>query len=154
MLRLTNLADYAVVVMTAAARCPDGSSSGAVTDHCISAGVVAARTGIPAPTVAKVMGLLKRGGLLASSRGVAGGFRLALVPAAISVADIVEAVDGPIALTNCQYGEVSACALEGSCAVRPHWRPINVAVRAALAAVTLADLAAPAVPAKILEGVA
>ena len=137
MLRLTNLADYAVVVMTAAARCPDGS---------LSAAVVAARTGIPAPTVAKVMGLLKRGGLLASSRGVAGGFRLSLAPAAISVADIVEAVEGPIALTNCQHGEIAACALEGSCAVRPHWRPINVAVRAALAAVTLADLAGPALP--------
>ena len=104
MLRLTNLADYAVVVMTAAAR----------GDGVLSAGSVATRTGIPAPTVAKVMGLLKRGGLLASSRGVAGGFRLVLAPAAISVADIVEAVDGPIALTNCQHGEVSACALEGS----------------------------------------
>ena len=127
MLRLTNLADYSVVVMTAAARCAEGQ---------LSAGSVAARTGIPAPTVAKVMGLLKRGGLLASSRGVAGGFRLARTPGAISVADSVEAVEGPIALTNCQHGEVSACALEGSCAVRPHWRPINVAVRAALAAVT------------------
>ncbi len=135
MLRLTNLADYAVVVMTAAARCDGGS---------LSAASVAARTSIPAPTVAKIMGLLKRGGLLASSRGVAGGFRLASVPSAISVADIVEAVDGPIALTNCQHGEVSACALEGSCTVRPHWKPINVAVRAALAAVTLADLAGPA----------
>lgn len=145
MLRLTNLADYAVVVMTTAARCDATALSAEPTDPCISAGTVAARTGIPAPTVAKVMGLLKRGGLLASSRGVAGGFRLALAPASISVADIVEAVDGPIALTNCQHGEVSACALEGSCAVRPHWRPINVAVRAALAAVTLADLAGPAV---------
>jgi len=142
MLRLTNLADYAVVVMTAAARAPEGS---------LSAGVVATRTGIPAPTVAKIMGLLTRGQLLASTRGVAGGFRLAKLPHAISVADIVEAVDGPIALTNCQHGpesdHLSACALEGSCAVRPHWQPINVAVRAALAAVTLADLAGPvAVP--------
>ena len=136
MLRLTNLADYSVVVMTAAARCVEGP---------LSAGVVATRTGIPAPTVAKVMGLLTRGGLLASSRGVAGGFRLARGADAISVADIIEAVEGPIALTNCQHGEVSACALEGSCAVRPHWRPINVAVRAAFAAVTLADLAGPAV---------
>ncbi len=135
MLRLTNLADYSVVVMTAAARSPDCS---------LSAAVVAVRTGIPAPTVAKVMGLLKRAGLLASSRGVAGGFRLARATTAISVADIVEAVDGPIALTSCQHGPVSACALEGSCAVRPHWGPINHAVRAALDAVSLADLAGPA----------
>lgn len=134
MLRLTNLADYSVVVMTAAAR--DAGS--------VSAAVIAARTGIPAPTVAKVMGLLKRAGLLASSRGVAGGFRLARTTAAISVADIVEAVDGPIALTNCQHGEVMSCALEGSCAVRPHWGAINLTVRAALQAVSLADLAGPA----------
>ncbi len=143
MLRLTNLADYAVVVMTAAARCPEGP---------LAAGVVAVRTGIPAPTVAKVMGLLKRAGLLASSRGVAGGFRLARTPCAISVADIVEAVEGPIALTNCQHGELAACALEGSCAVRPHWKPINIAVRTALAAVTLADLVRPVrVPVRSLE---
>jgi FeS assembly SUF system regulator len=132
MLRLTNLADYSVVVMTAAARSPDAS---------LSAAVVALRTGIPAPTVAKVMGLLKRAGLLASSRGVA--FRLARTTNAISVADIVEAVDGPIALTTCQHGLVASCALEGSCAVRPHWGPINLAVRAALDAVSLADLAGP-----------
>ncbi len=142
MLRLTNLADYSVVVMTAAARSPDVS---------LSAAVVAVRTGIPAPTVAKVMGLLTRAGLLASSRGVAGGFRLARATAAISVADIVEAVDGPIALTSCQHGPVSSCALEGSCAVRPHWGPINSAVHAALDAVSLADLAGPvrAAPAQI-----
>lgn len=135
MLRLTNLADYSVVVMTAAARNPDCS---------LSAAAVAVKTGIPVPTVAKVMGLLTRAGLLASSRGVAGGFRLARATGAISVADIVEAVDGPIALTTCQHGLIASCALEGSCAVRPHWGPINLAVRAALDAVSLADLAGPA----------
>lgn len=147
MIRLTNLADYAVVVMTASAR-----SNGAP----LSAAAVAVVTGIPAPTVAKLMGTLKRAGLLASSRGVAGGFRLARPLPSISVADIIEAVDGPIALTNCQSGEVSACALEGRCAVRPHWAPINVAVRAALAAVSLAELAASASspPAAVLESVA
>lgn len=135
MIRLTNLADYAVVVMTAAARSSDAR---------LSAACVALATGIPAPTVAKLMGTLKRAGLLASTRGVSGGFRLARATTTISVADIVEAVDGPIALTSCQHGTVSACALEGSCAVRPHWGPINHAVRAALAAVTLAELAGPA----------
>jgi FeS assembly SUF system regulator len=120
LIRLTNLADYAVVVMTAAARAPDDR--------------------IPAPTVAKVMGTLARGGLLTASRGVAGGFALALAPAAISVAAIVEAVDGPIALTNCLSGDAHDCAIEGHCGVRGHWGPINRAVRAALAAVTLADL--------------
>ncbi len=134
MIRLSNLADYAVVVMTAAARCDDPR---------LSAAVVAAHTGIPAPTVAKLMGTLVRAGLLVSTRGVAGGCHLARAAAEISIASIVEAVDGPIALTNCQQGEVSACTLEGSCAVRPHWGPINAAVRSALGAVTLAQLATP-----------
>ena len=139
MIRLSNLADYAVVVMTAAARCDDPR---------LSAAAVAAHTGIPAPTVAKLMGTLARAGLLVSTRGVAGGFHLAADPRAISVAAIVEAVDGPIALTNCQsaeaHGQLSACTLEGSCVVRPHWGPINLAVRDALGAVTLAQLAEPA----------
>ncbi len=135
MIRLTNLADYAVVVMTAAARCSDTRASAAA---------MAAATGIPAPTVAKLMGTLARAGLLASSRGVAGGFALARPASAISIAAIVEAVDGPIALTSCNSGETSECTLHGSCAVRPHWGPINDAVRGALAAVTLADLAMPA----------
>ena len=131
MIRLTNLADYAVVVMTAAARAPGGR---------LSAARVAEATGIPAPTVAKLMGTLARGGLLTASRGVAGGFTLASNPGAINIAAIVEAVDGPIALTNCLSGEAHDCAIEGHCGVRGHWGPINRAVRDALAAVTLADL--------------
>ena len=131
MIRLTNLADYAVVVMTAAAREP-GSK--------LSAARVAEVTGIPAPTVAKLMGTLARGGLLVASRGVAGGFSLSLPPGDISVAAIVEAVDGPIALTNCLAGDAHDCAIEGHCGVRGHWGPINRAVRDALAAVTLAEL--------------
>lgn len=134
MIRLTNLADYAVVVMTAAARAPDER---------LSAARVAEVTAIPAPTVAKLMGTLARAELLLASRGVAGGFRLARPAAEISIAAIVEAVDGPIALTSC-VGNGSDCAIEGHCGVRGHWAPINAAVRAALAAVSLADLLKPA----------
>ncbi|GGE18481.1 SUF system Fe-S cluster assembly regulator [Polymorphobacter glacialis] len=134
MIRLTNLADYAVVVMTAAARVPDAR---------LSAARVAEVTSIPVPTVAKLMGTLARGGLLTASRGVAGGFSLARAPGEISVAAIVEAVDGPIALTNCLTGESQDCTMEGHCAVRGHWGPINRAVRDALAAVSLADLLMP-----------
>jgi FeS assembly SUF system regulator len=135
LIRLTNLADYAVVVMTAAARTPDDR---------LSAARVAELTTIPAPTVAKLMGALARAGMLVASRGVAGGFCLAAAPESISVAAIVEAVDGPIALTNCLAGETHDCAIEGHCTVRGHWGPINQAVRAALQAVTLADLLRPA----------
>ncbi|MFZ4689160.1 MAG: SUF system Fe-S cluster assembly regulator [Polymorphobacter sp.] len=135
MIRLTNLADYAVVVMTAAARAPDAR---------LSAARVAEVTTIPAPTVAKLMGTLARAGLLTASRGVAGGFALARAADSISIAAIVEAVDGPIALTNCQSAQAHDCAIEGHCTVRGHWGPINMAVRAALDAVTLADLLQPA----------
>jgi FeS assembly SUF system regulator len=134
-IRLTNLADYAVVLMTAAAREPEQR---------LSAARAAEATAIPAPTVAKLMGTLARAGLLVASRGVSGGFALARPAAAISIADIVEAVDGPIALTACVAPEAHDCAIEGVCGVRGHWGPINAAVRAALLDVSLADLLKPA----------
>lgn len=137
MLRLSNLADYAVVVMTATARASER-------DRPLSASELAGLTAVPAPTVAKLLGQLARAGLLNSQRGVAGGFSLARPAPAISLADIVEAIDGPIALTHCAQGATD-CDLADCCPVRPHWEPVNRAVRAALAAVSLADLApAPA----------
>lgn len=140
MIRLTNLADYAVVVMTAAAKAPMLR---------FTAPEIALQTGIPAPTVAKLMGTLARAGLLRASRGVGGGFELQRALGNVSIAAIIEAVEGPIALTQCLHGGESArsheCAIEGSCSVRGHWTPINRAVRAALDAVTLADLVKPAV---------
>jgi FeS assembly SUF system regulator len=139
-IRLTNLADYAVVLMTATAREPDSR---------LSAARASEITAIPAPTVAKLMGALARSGLLVASRGVAGGFALARPALAITVADVVEAVDGPIALTACVSGDAHDCAIEGVCGVRGHWGPINAAVRAALHQVTLADLMKPAHPQRL-----
>ena len=140
MLRLSNLADYGVVVMTAAARAAEDS-------RLMSTAQVAQATGIPAPTVAKLMGQLGRAGLLASQRGVAGGFALSRPAAEISLADIVEAIDGPIALTHCGQ-EGAECDLSHACAVRPHWAPVNRAVKAALAEVSLAELAPQTSPQK------
>lgn len=133
MLRLSNLADYGVVVMTAAARTV---AEGRLT----SAAQVSAQTGIPTPTVAKLMGQLTRSGLLVSHRGAAGGFELARPAIEISLADIVEAIDGPISLTHCG-GQQPECDLSHNCAVRPHWAPVNRAVKMALSGVTLAELA-------------
>lgn len=135
MIRLTNLADYAVVLMTAMARAPEQRFSSAQ---------LAEATAIPAPTVAKLLGTLARADLLLASRGVAGGFSLARPAGLVSVAAIVEAVDGPITLTACVSGEAHDCAIEGVCGVRGHWGPINAAVRAALEAVSVADLMKPA----------
>jgi FeS assembly SUF system regulator len=132
-MRLTSLADYAVVVMAAAARHTAGAR--------LSAGLLAEETGVPVPTAQKVMGRLAAAGLLESARGSGGGFRLARPAGGISLADIIEAVEGPIAMTNCIEGSIHDCALEGSCRVKPHLSAANDAVRGALQGVSLATLA-------------
>jgi FeS assembly SUF system regulator len=131
-MRLSNLADYAVVLMSAAAR-----QCGSVPIH---AGMLAEQTGIPGPTAQKLVSGLARAGLLVASRGSGGGVRLARPAAAISVADIIEAVEGPIALTACVAEGRHDCSLEGSCKVQPHWDVVNGAVRGALAEISLASL--------------
>ncbi len=98
---------------------------------------------MPAPTVQKLVGKLAAAGLLRAVRGAGGGLTLARPAAAISLADIVEAVEGPIALTTCVEHGRHDCALEGSCGVRPHWGVVNQALRGALADVPLTRLAQP-----------
>lgn len=130
-MRLSNLADYAVVMMSAAAR------------HCgggrISATELAQETGLPAPTVQKLVSKLVTAGLLRSTRGAGGGLQLARPAAAISVADIVEAVEGPIALTACIEGV--ECTIDRECRVKAHWPVVNEALRGALAGIPLTQLA-------------
>jgi FeS assembly SUF system regulator len=132
-MRLTHLADYAVVLMTAAARQPAGAR--------LSATELSADTGVPLPTAQKLMGQLATAGLLSSSRGAGGGFALARAPQEISLADIVEAVEGPIALTMCSDSNNHNCALDGFCRVKPHIGLVGHAVRGALGAVRLTELA-------------
>ncbi|MET1754101.1 SUF system Fe-S cluster assembly regulator [Novosphingobium sp. RD2P27] len=131
-MRLSSMADYAVVVMAAAARHCGGTR--------VSAVQLAEETGVPAPTVQKLVSRLAGAGLLRSSRGVGGGLKLARPAAAITVADIVEAVEGPIALTACCDTGRHDCTLESACTVRPHWPLVNEAVRGALAGVPLTRL--------------
>ena len=133
-MRLSHLADYAVVLMTAAARRPAGAR--------LSATELAGETGVPLPTTQKLMGQLATCGLLSSVRGAGGGFALARPAHEISLADIVEAVEGPIAMTVCSGVEgVSDCALDAHCRVKPHMGVVGNAVRGALGAVTLTELA-------------
>ena len=132
-MRLTSLADYAAVMMAAAARHPIGAR--------LSAALLAEETGVPLPTAQKLMGRLAGAGLLRSARGTGGGFTLARSAAGISLADIIEAVEGPIAMTNCAEGSIHDCALEGSCRVKPHLSAVSGAVRGALQGVSLATLA-------------
>lgn len=132
-MRLSHLADYAVVLMTAAARRPAGAR--------LSATELAGETGVPLPTAQKLMGQLAACGLLSSARGAAGGFTLAREPEAISLADIVEAVEGPIALTMCSDSNNHECLLDAHCRVKPHIGIVGNAVRGALGAVSLIELA-------------
>jgi len=138
-LRLSSLSDQAVVLMQAAS-CHCGGSA------LTSAAELAAETGIHVPTAQKLVSLLTRAGLLKSARGAKGGIRLARPAAAITLADVVEAVEGPIALTPCTEQGSHVCERETVCAVRPHWGPVNDAVRGALAHVSLASLSAPVTP--------
>jgi FeS assembly SUF system regulator len=131
--RLSNMADYGVVVMSAAARhC--GSSRVSATD-------LAVETGLGLPTVQKLVSIMTKAGLLRSARGTGGGIQLARPAAAITLTDIIEAVEGPIALTSCVDTGSHNCAMEGSCAVQPHWAVVNKTVREALADVKLTSLA-------------
>jgi FeS assembly SUF system regulator len=132
-MRLSHLADYAVVLMTAAARRPAGAR--------LSATELACDTGVPLPTTQKLMGQLAASGLLTSARGAAGGFALAKPARQISLADIVEAVEGPIALTMCSDSNNHACILDAHCRVKPHIGVVGNAVRGALGAVSLTELA-------------
>lgn len=135
-MRLSSMADYAVVTMTAAARHCGGAR--------VSAAQLADETGLPAPTVQKLVSRLTAAGLLRSSRGAGGGLKLARPAAAISLADIVEAVEGPIALTTCVDAERDCCALDANCSVKPHWPVVNAAMRGALAQVSLIQLSGAA----------
>jgi len=135
-MRLSHLADYAVVLMTAAARREPGAR--------LSATELAAETGVPLPTTQKLMGQLAASGLLSSVRGAGGGFALARPATDISLADIVEAVEGPIALTMCSDSNNHDCILDKHCRVKPHIGVVGRAVRGALEAVSLQRLCSPA----------
>ena len=137
-MRLSSLADYAVVMMAAAARACGTAR--------LNATALAAETGVPLPTAQKLVSRLAAAGLIESARGTGGGFRLARPAAAISLADIVEAVEGPIAMTVCVDEERHDCALDGHCAVKPHWGVVNSAIRGALAGVPLTQLSSPRMP--------
>lgn len=150
-MRLSQLADYAVVLMSAAARhCGQRALDASAPQRAarINAGTLAEETGVPLPTAQKLVSLLTRAGLMTATRGTGGGIRLARPAAAISLADVIEAIEGPIAMTACVDDGRHDCALEGNCRVRPHWGAVNHAVRGALDGVSLASLISRPFPAR------
>ena len=134
MLRVTKLTDYATVVMTVLAARPG---------EVLSAPELAEQAGLEAPTVAKVLQPLAAAGLVAGFRGANGGYRLARTAADINLVEIVEAMEGPLAMTECSVHD-GQCGIEASCGVRANWRRINDVVADALRGVSLAQMLGPA----------
>jgi FeS assembly SUF system regulator len=131
MLRIGKLTDYATVVLASLAQDP--------TRH-RAATELAERTRLSGPTVSKVLKELQRAGMVASSRGSHGGYRLARDPDDITAAQILDIFEGPIAITECSSA-VSRCGIEHSCRVGSAWQRVNGAIRRALEDVTLRQLA-------------
>lgn len=135
MIRIGKLTDYGVVILTHIA--------GAVGDGPRKARDIATGVNLPLPTVSKVLKILGREGILVSHRGIKGGYTLSAPPERINVADVIAALEGPIAMTECTvFGEVE-CDHEDDCPVRANWQIINHAVAKALSGITLADMMLP-----------
>ena len=136
MLRLNKLTDYGVVILSELAAAPD---------EACTATRLASSTGIGKPTVNKLLKLFTGAGLLRSIRGRYGGYVLARPPGRIALTEIIEAVEGPMAVTECSI-DTEACDRAPTCSIRPHWQYINEAIHDALDGITLEQLIQP--PAK------
>ena len=143
MLRLSRLTDYAVVALVRLGRASQVGNAETTTVETTPG--IAAAIGIPEPTVAKVLKALTNSGLVISQRGAHGGYRLAKPLSQIPVADVIVAIDGPIALTSCVDGAIG-CESQSLCPVAGRWDPVNHAIRDALLAITLADMEAATIP--------
>jgi FeS assembly SUF system regulator len=130
-LRISKLTDYATVILADLANEPQRPHAAAE---------VAAHTRVAQPTVSKLLKALQRAGLVSSTRGANGGYQLTRAPAAISAAAILDALEGPFAITECS-GKDSHCGIEQICRVGKAWQRVNVAIRRALSDITLAQLA-------------
>jgi FeS assembly SUF system regulator len=131
MLRIGKLTDYATVILGILA---------ADRSRLLNAGTLAERTHIAAPTVSKLLKQLHRAGLVVSTRGTHGGYQLARDPEAISAAAILDALEGPVALTQCSAGS-GQCGIEHSCSVGRTWQRLSMAIRRSLNEISLAQLA-------------
>lgn len=136
MLRISKLTDYAILIMVELTR----------EDEMLSAHALAERVHIETPTAGKVLKLLAGAGLVESFRGVNGGYRVTRPAGDISVAEVIAAIEGPIAMTECSV-EPGLCHQESSCTLRGNWQRISVAVARALEAVSLAEMSGPLRPA-------
>ncbi|HXH03516.1 MAG TPA: SUF system Fe-S cluster assembly regulator [Candidatus Competibacteraceae bacterium] len=131
MLRITRETDYGIVLLSVMAR---------DTAQPHSAATLAESQQLPVPMVSKILKTLAREGLLESRRGAQGGYILARPPEAISAADIISALEGPIAITECTQDVPQGCVHQGHCGMSNHWHRINGAIRKALENISLSEL--------------
>jgi FeS assembly SUF system regulator len=136
MLRISKLTDYAIVMLSAMAK--DKAEIHAAME-------ISSATGIALPTVSKILKLLLNGGVLVSTRGAKGGYVLAREPDSITVAAVIAAMEGPIALTECSISH-EGCEQSSGCEIRGNWSVINQTIQKALESVSLADMTRSAVP--------
>ena len=140
MIRVTKLADYGILLMTWLAyreTLPKHRGKRR------TAPVVATETGLPTPTVSKLLRIMTRAGLLDSQRGATGGYALAREPSSISMADIIQAIEGPIALMDCLSETSPDCDVVSLCPTRTNWDRINQAILSALDGISLQEMATP-----------
>ncbi|MBI3772473.1 MAG: SUF system Fe-S cluster assembly regulator [Gammaproteobacteria bacterium] len=130
MLRMSKLTDYGIVIMSYLAKTPQQMQS---------ATEIAVNVGVALPTVSKILKILTREGFLTSQRGLKGGYSLAFSADEISIADLVDALEGPIALTECSYAK-GMCQQERSCSVRQNWLRINQVIHDTLDGIRLAQM--------------
>lgn len=147
MFRINKLTDYAVVLLVDMAR-QDARAPGTHRP----AQQIAQETGVPLPTVSKVMKLLSKDGLVIATRGATGGYGLGQTATEITVAHMIQAVEGPIALTSCVESAEDDCGIESLCPMHGHWNRVNAAVHDALSSVTLAEMAADAPGTAFMDG--
>ena len=140
MIRVTKMADYAILTMTWLAH---RASSEAGQPRAFSARQIADSIGLPASTVGKITHAMMNAGLLTSRRGINGGYALARSAEFVSVLEIISAVEGPVALTECLDPNASHCDVESVCATRANWQRINAVIHRALEGITLDDMATP-----------
>jgi FeS assembly SUF system regulator len=131
MIKLSKMTDYAVIILAEMAKAENRLQT---------ASSLSEKTGLPEPTVAKVLKLLARGLLIESSRGINGGYKLSKMPADINMAAVITALEGPVQLTSCVEGKEECCSHSTSCSMKGKWNPVNIAMQKALEDVSLAQM--------------
>ena len=134
MLRLNRMTDYAIIVLAALALRPD---------ELVASASLAQQTQLNQTTIAKIAKELVRAHIIIAERGVNGGYKLARAPQDINAAEVIEALEGPIALTACVTGAIDPCSTRHGCFMSGNWEQVNSAIRSALSNVTLSQLIDP-----------